>query len=53
MGNVSYFKVKIFVRLLLGGEINIKNTVPNLCQSDRHFLAFSDTTRKERHRKYN
>jgi len=25
-----------------------KNTVPNLCQSDRHFLAFSDTTRNER-----
>ena len=45
MGNVSYFKVKIFVRLLLGGEINIKNTVPNLYQSDRYFQAFSDTTR--------
>jgi len=30
-----------------------KNTVPNLCQSDRHFLAFSDTTRNERHRKSN
>jgi len=24
-----------------------------LCQSDRHFLAFSDTTRNERHRKSN
>jgi len=30
-----------------------KYTVPNLCQPDRHFLAFSDTTRNERHRKYN
>jgi len=26
--------------------------VPNLCQSDNHFLALSDTTRNERHRKY-
>jgi len=34
-------------------RISKKNTVPNLCQSDRHFLAFSDTTRNERHRKYN
>jgi len=30
-----------------------KNTVPNLCQSDRRFLAFSGTTRNERHRKSN
>jgi len=40
--------------LLLGGggrAISIKNTVSDLCQSDRHFLAFSDTTRNERHRK--
>jgi len=36
-----------------GGREQQKNTVPNLCQSDRHFLAFSDTTRNERHRKYN
>ena len=28
-------------------------TVPNLCQSDRHFLAFSDTARNERLRKSN
>jgi len=29
-------------------------TVPILCQSDRHYLAFSDTTRNERYRlKYN
>ena len=27
--------------------------MPNLCQSDRHFLAFSDTTRNERHHKSN
>jgi len=42
--------------LLLGGggrAISIKNTVSDLCQSDRLFLAFSDTTRNERHRKYN
>ena len=32
---------------------NRKNTVSVLCQSDRHFLAFSDTTRNERHRKSN
>jgi len=24
-----------------------------MCQSDRHFLAFSDTIRNERHRKSN
>jgi len=53
MGNVSYFKVKIFVRLLLGGEINTKNTVPNLRQSDRHFLAFSGATRNGRPLKSN
>jgi len=42
--------------LLLGGgvrAISIKNTVSVLCQSDRHFLAFSDTTRNERLRKSN
>jgi len=32
---------------------SFKNTVSDLCQSDRHFLAFSDTTRNERHRKSN
>ena len=53
MGHVFYFKVKIFVRFLLGGEINIKNTGLNLCQYDRYFLAFSDTTRNERHLKSN
>jgi hypothetical protein len=31
---------------------NHKITVPNLCQSGRYFLAFSDRTRNERHRKY-
>ena len=31
--------------------INKKNTVSNLCQSDRHFLAFSGTTRNGRHSK--
>jgi len=36
-----------------GRAINIKNTVSALCQSDRHFLAFSDTIRNERHRKSN
>ena len=36
-----------------GGVDQQKNTVSDLCQSDRHFLAFSDTTRNERHRKYN
>jgi len=42
--------------LLLGGggrKDQHKNTVSDLRQSDRHFLAFSDTTRNERHRKYN
>ena len=34
-----------------GRVISIKNTVSDLCQSDRHFLAFSDTTRNERHSK--
>jgi len=33
--------------------ISIKNTVSDLCQSDRHFLAFSDTTRNERLHKSN
>ena len=36
-----------------GGREQQKNTVPNLCQPDRHFLAFSDTTRNERLRKSN
>jgi hypothetical protein len=36
-----------------GRAISIKTTVSVLCQSDRHFLAFSDTTRNERHRKSN
>ena len=36
-----------------GGREQQKKTVSVLCQSDRHFLAFSDTTRNERHRKYN
>jgi len=36
-----------------GRAISIKNTVSDLCQPDRHFLAFSDTTRNERHRKSN
>ena len=36
-----------------GGREQQKKTVSDLCQSDRHFLAFSDTTRNERHRKYN
>ena len=36
-----------------GRAINKENAVSVLCQSDRHFLAFSDTTRNERHRKYN
>ena len=34
-----------------GGREQQKNTVPNLCQSDSHFLAFSGTTRNERLRK--
>ena len=32
------------------GSRTDKKTVSVLCQSDRHFLAFSDTTRNERHR---
>ena len=35
------------------GERIVKITVSVLCQSDRHFLAFSDTTRNERHHKSN
>jgi len=35
------------------GTDNHKITVPNLCQSDRHFLVFSGTTRNERLRKSN
>ena len=33
--------------------IHYKKTVSDLCQSDRHFLVFSETTRNERHRKSN
>jgi len=36
-----------------GGREQQKSTVSVLCQSNRHFLAFSDTTRNERHHKYN
>jgi len=52
----TYIKEGISMGLLLGGgdrAIIIKNTVSVLCQSDRHFLAFSDTTRNERHCKSN
>ena len=35
------------------GSRTDKKTVSVLCQSDRHFLAFSDTTRNECHRKSN
>ena len=36
-----------------GGREQQKNTVPNLYQPDRHFLALSGTTRNERLRKSN
>ena len=36
-----------------GVKSSKKYTAPNLCQSDRHFLAFSGTTRSERPYKSN
>jgi len=35
------------------GRKILLTTAPILCQSDRHFLAFSDTARNERHHKFN
>ena len=49
----DYLLSKYFFCLGWGVKSSKKYTVPNLCQSDRHFLVFSDTTRNERRRKSN
>jgi len=46
-------KEVIFVGPLLGGGGRKDQRTKTLCQSDRHFLEFSGTTRNERHRKSN